>query len=190
MCPKRRTFAVGRSDPRPLVLGAAAPTVEAVSNLPNLPTADAVRFAVDRAQTALCNYCPDATFPVNVVKVARDMGLGVYTATLDGGTVLSTLTEEVGESAHIYVSRGVPLVTQRFSVARELGHYVLGPDGALDAFAAELLMPAYAVRECHALGLSVCGMGQFFCVAPQAVVRRLATMHICPHPRRGWTGGR
>jgi len=182
---KRRTFAVGRSDPRPLVLGAAAPTVEAASNLPNLPTADAVRFAVDRAQAALRNHCPDATFPVNVVEVARGMGLEVYTATLDEGTVLSALTEEPGEPTRICISRRVPLVTQRFSVARELGHYVLGPDGALDVFAVELLMPAYAVRECHTLGLSPYDMGQFFCVSPLAAMRRLAALHARPHPSRG-----
>lgn len=162
-----------------------------------------VASPAEAAQNTLRNCGQEVSFPVNPVQIARSMGLEVYRATLDQGHTSGMLLKAAGQPACVYVARGDALVRQRFTVAHEIGHYVLLAPGTDDAFemaerrdaraslgtdpsevfangfAAELLMPGVAVRKCHALGLSVNGMSEFFSVSADAMVNRLNTLRLC-----------
>ena len=108
--------------------------------------------------------------PIDVREIAHKLGVGVFTRPFP--EALSALILRHGENAIIGVNSGQSHVRQRFSIAHELGHFVLhhhdqhfieyglapSADGeqpnyhpvnerAANQFAAELLMPAELVRK-------------------------------------------
>jgi len=77
--------------------------------------------------------------PVDPFVLADRMRVGIYRATFESGAVAGVLRRRDGE-AEILVRSADPVVRQVFTVAHELGHYVLhwraatGSDGGLETF--------------------------------------------------------
>lgn len=114
-----------------------------------------------QAAQSILRQCWDLALPVNPVKIANALGLKVFYS--------SDLVELGGyydqPSKSIYVNENDPIARQRFSIAHELGHAILGhgssprrndisynkgnyiqKENAANRFAASLLMPEIAVR--------------------------------------------
>ena len=133
-----------------------------------LPTAAAVASAVLSAAGVV-------RAPVELGEVLRLWpGLRVGTEALDGAGYLIALGGNAGE---ILLRRDDSARRQRFTLAHEIGHWLLGP-GAVpdghddeevetwcDRFAVELLLPSHLVRE-HI------GSSQ----APSAIAQRMTTI--------------
>lgn len=112
------------------------------------------------AQSVLRQFW-DLSLPVNPVKLAHALGLNVFYSS--GLTNLGGYYDHPTKS--IYVNEHDTLARQRFSIAHELGHAILGhgssprrnnisyskdnylwKENAANRFAASLLMPEIAVR--------------------------------------------
>lgn len=118
------------------------------------------------ADTTLDKYW-DGSLPVNPVSVANAMGVQVFKMPMDDG--VNGFVENVAGTFTITVNESDARVRQRFTIAHEIGHIVLGhaSDGskllrdtvaqfisgnadpkevAANSFAAELLMPERLIR--------------------------------------------
>ncbi len=98
----------------------------------------------------------DFSLPVDPIKIAQRMNINVYYSD-DLGDLLGFYNDETKE---IFIQEHESSTRQRFSVAHELGHAVLGhgtrqraklppfdpKERAANQFAATLLMPSIAVR--------------------------------------------
>jgi Zn-dependent peptidase ImmA (M78 family)/DNA-binding XRE family transcriptional regulator len=136
--------------------------------------------------------------PVDVHAVARDLGVGVFARPLTD--VLSAMIIRHGESAVIGVNESHPAVRQRFSIAHELGHFVMDTESEhfvefdnqsdgdpphynwqkerkANMFAAELLMPADRVRA-DAGGFSISRLARRYGVSEAAMGFRLANLRL------------
>lgn len=109
----------------------------------------------------------DGVLPVDPIKIARAAGVRVFARGGPGDPEFSysgLYTPSTGAGHTIQFNESEPVVRQRFTVAHELGHFALGHgpsprdagdfassgdprERAANKFAAELLMPAQAVRE-------------------------------------------
>jgi Zn-dependent peptidase ImmA (M78 family) len=120
-----------------------------------------------RAAKILQEYW-DKILPVDPVRIAGKLGVRVYQSAELAGAGLSGVCELSEEgTARIFVNPDEPETRQRFTVAHELGHIVLGHvqrgaqlrdalgrydtlqlpiETAANRFAAELLMPEEAVE--------------------------------------------
>jgi Zn-dependent peptidase ImmA (M78 family) len=78
----------------------------------------------DIVKEILQNY---DTYPVPVVKIANEKGIDVY-ATSSLKSNESGLIRKEGDKFIIYVNKNHPQTRQRFTIAHELGHFVLHPD--------------------------------------------------------------
>ena len=107
----------------------------------------------------------DYNIPVNIDKIAEDMGAKVnYLSTLHGGDDISGRFDIINGEAVCSVRNTDTLERQRFTLAHELGHFALNHGGGFrdnsasfnfynydqrevdaNAFAGELLMPKIAV---------------------------------------------
>jgi transcriptional regulator with XRE-family HTH domain len=136
--------------------------------------------------------------PVEVLEVARALGVGVFARPLDDA--LSALVIRHGDGAVIGVNSAHAHVRQRFSVAHELGHFVIDEDaqhfveidpqsaGAppyfdwrkerrANDFAAELLMPADRVRA-DVKSFSMSRLAHRYDVSQAAMGFRLAYLRL------------
>jgi Zn-dependent peptidase ImmA (M78 family) len=110
--------------------------------------------------------------PVDPIKIAQQLGVKVYKATLDEG-VSGMLIKEPAKDPEIYVNSADSINRQRFTCAHELGHYIkrvaagadewanvdyrnpLSSEGNdpdevyANRFAASLLMPRREVERLH-----------------------------------------
>lgn len=136
--------------------------------------------------------------PIDVLAVARDLGVAVFARPFP--SALSALILRHGKHAFIGVNSHHASVRQRFSVAHELGHFVLhhrdhhfieyGAPGEGEApgynweherganqFAAELLMPADLLRH-DARTTSLARLARRYEVSQEAMGFRLANLGL------------
>lgn len=136
--------------------------------------------------------------PVDVQVVARELGVAVFARPFPNA--LSALILRHGKNAFIGVNSHQAPVRQRFSVAHELGHFVLhhadhhfidyagGLEGevpgydweherAANQFAAELLMPEAMVRK-DARTTSLARLARRYDVSQEALGFRLANLGL------------
>lgn len=140
----------------------------------------------------------DRSVPVNIDDIAQRMGAEVrYLPKLDGGDDISGRFDILNGRPICSVRSADPIVRQRFTLAHELGHYVLNHGGGfrdnaasfnvynydqreVDAnkFAAEVLMPKLAIDYViEKLGRDdVADLAQLFNVSQQAMRFRLKNL--------------
>ena len=141
------------------------------------------------------------TLPVDVEQLAETLGVKLQKAYLGPG--LSGVLERNGEEFRITINADDPLTRQRFTLAHELGHYMLhrhligdgvdddrayrstvggkyyniriGPEQETEAnkFAATLLMPKPMIEHVRSIGASVGDMATQFGVSEHAMSSRL-----------------
>ena len=141
--------------------------------------------------------------PVNVVQVARALGIRVLVTTFRGDKNLAGMIEKRKDQGTIWVNELDARVRQRFTVAHELGHWILGdlastgtweepeqavayrleeslgsfPERRANAFAAAMLMPAPWVNAWIEHGVrSPETLAELFEVSQQAMEIRLKTL--------------
>ena len=90
-----------------------------VENLKSI--SEILREARDTSQLVLDHHW-DRGIPVDPVKIARSLGLSVFSAQLDTDTLAMVIGSE--NSTDIYINDSLPPVRYRFSCIHELGHYV------------------------------------------------------------------
>jgi hypothetical protein len=141
-------------------------------------------------------------FPVDPVVIAKSLKVDVVRANLEEGVSGILIKEPSQASAQIFLNRRDHEKRQRFTCAHEIGHLTKrGPDasgriGYVDSrdtlsssgtdteeiwanqFAAELLMPAVAVRTWWATGLTVAKTAKIFGVSEEAMRVRLASLRL------------
>lgn len=149
------------------------------------PKTKSMRFRV-LARALLDKYDLDHILPIRIGDLCRKMGIDIYhsKARHIDGTLLTH-----GDRKIILVSTALPYERRRFTVAHELGHYVLGhrkvafsldspeswvvrEEQAANAFAAELLMPKTALQAIH-YKHDTKQLAQIFGVSPLAMQIRL-----------------
>jgi Zn-dependent peptidase ImmA (M78 family) len=133
----------------------------------------------------------DGGLPIDPSYYAKKRGLSVkYDPSLSEENRSGRLDEENGT---IYVNPDEPEYRQRFTIAHELGHYLLGhgssnrlnkplsdydrKEADANAFAAQLLMPEIAVREMSAR-FSLNEMAYYFDVSRVALFIRMKSLGI------------
>lgn len=156
---------------------------------------------------ALLEECGDVDFPVDPILIARQLEIDVRVATFTDESISGAITNR-GDSTTIYINREESPTRIRFTVAHEIGHYMLhlkDSTGSLidrdvnlfrssqgsgtselarqeyeaNRFAAALLMPRYAVfEEWHRLGQSSVSLARRFAVSPRAMRNRLRELGI------------
>jgi Zn-dependent peptidase ImmA (M78 family) len=144
----------------------------------------------------------DGKLPVDPGVIARNLGVKlVAKGSADQPWEYSGyfLTDPLHGTPTIQYNRADALVRRRFTVAHELGHFVLGHDDAprddpdhfgasisdpieraANQFAAELLMPAEALRELSLSGrmASVSELAEAFLVSKVAMSFRLNNLQL------------
>jgi predicted transcriptional regulator len=129
--------------------------------------------------------------PVSLRDVVSALNLELVTRTREPFTSEAAL-EPLGDGRAIVLSGGGDSARRRFTIAHEIGHFVLHPErcrpergGAVneagrmeereaDAFAAELLMPEHLVRDAvREQGLDVDRLADRFDVSRKAMQARL-----------------
>lgn len=137
-------------------------------------------------------------YPIKVLDIARNIGLRVFKTTFSRDDVSGMLK---AKEAKIYVAENDGIRRQRFSIAHEIGHYVLHYKGNIFAekegekhisyrdnlsslgfsikeveanfFAANLLMPQDKIEELYEQRFSLDEMADFFRVSYKAMAHRL-----------------
>ncbi len=132
-------------------------------------------------------------FPIDPILVAKAMGLEVFTASLP-----RDVSGQIFYKKKIFIEQTDYITRQVFSVAHELGHYVLHNDGTshislrdttssqgidtkeieANFFAANLLMPQDEVLRLVGLKFTLDSMASYFNVSPIAMQYRLENLGI------------
>lgn len=162
-----------------------------------------VHAAAERDAQHLLDRLGMTEIPVDPIKVARALGIKVWTSDLDPD-VAGVLVKRKGSAPEIYISAADHINRQRFTVAHEVGHYVeraakgeaqdpvnyvdyrdaVSSQGSSPAemyangFAAALLMPAAWVRKLRASYADAEEMARQFGVSPAAMRHRLRNLDI------------
>ncbi len=153
------------------------------------------------AQRILDRYW-DRYIPVNIDEIAHKMGVEIrYQPILEGGSDISGRFDIINGVPVCTVRNTDVLQRQRFTLAHELGHFVLNHGGGfrdnsasfniynydqreVDAnqFAAELLMPKLAIEHilAHHDAQTVPTLAELFNVSQQAMTYRLKNLNILP----------
>ncbi len=145
-----------------------------------------------------------ARTPVNPVAMAHELGVTVKVATFADPRIVGALLPQEGEWTVFIRSSDNPR-RQRFTVAHELGHYVLHrdghPEGMFDddlnflrtdgniagdkeqekeanLFAAELLMPENAVRTAYESVKDISALARLFAVSQEAMGYRVLNLGL------------
>lgn len=151
------------------------------------------------AEGLLDAYWDEDSYPVDPFAISTELGAVVFEANL-GDDVSGMCRRVEGQPPEIYVAEGENERRQRFTVAHELGHLMefqnssaAFVDRKRDAisrtgtdpnelfaneFAANLLMPAVAVRSLRRRGMSTVELAQFFDVSPIAMEHRLNNLRL------------
>lgn len=134
------------------------------------------------------------SFPVDTVALAHDLGAEVFTVTTDIN-VASFVVKDVEDSApRIYLSSRNTEKGNRITCAEEINHILphLNSDvekygyvtekqftsGEMSDFAAELIMPGFAVRKCWAKGYSTKKIAKIFGVGEIAMETRIRNLGL------------
>jgi Zn-dependent peptidase ImmA (M78 family) len=139
--------------------------------------------------------------PVNPFRIAQELGIKAYTASLDEG-ISGMLIKRAGKDPEIYVHASDSSNRQRFTCAHELGHYVkrsatgdasweyverrdlLTSQGTnpeeiyANRFAAALLMPRNAVEALHEGFGATAALAYRFGVSADAMHYRLVNLGL------------
>ncbi|WPF66392.1 MULTISPECIES: ImmA/IrrE family metallo-endopeptidase [unclassified Corynebacterium] len=157
------------------------------------------REATDAATNILEKYWDTDTFPVDPFEIATRYGAEVHRG--DMPEDVEGLFRPKGDQyklPQIWVDTDYSFVRQRFTCAHELGHMVEdGETSQIDrrrddnsakgsdphevyanAFAAELLMPGYAVRQLWQLGADLFSLASFFGVSKPSMEYRLKNLRL------------
>lgn len=112
---------------------------------------DIYKSARDKSWQCLIQ-CGVRELPVRPVAVAKVYGITCHPATSEALQGVSGLLRTIDGEPHIFTDSSHSIQRRRYTIAHELGHYLLGHlDGvpatqereyAADRFAADLLMPA------------------------------------------------
>lgn len=99
-----------------------------------------------------------SVFPVNVIEIANNLGLQVYTYNETNPNISGMLDPK---NKKIYVSRNDLYLRQKFSVAHEIGHWVLdhrgiSPDGDKFEISYRNVMTAQDIKEVRANHFAAC----------------------------------
>ncbi|ASQ30232.1 DUF955 domain protein [Campylobacter avium LMG 24591] len=133
-------------------------------------------------------------FPIDPILIAKAMGLKVFTASLPRDVSGEIFYKE----KKIFIEQTDYITRQVFSVAHELGHYILHNDGTshiskrdttssqgidikeieANFFAANLLMPQDEVLRLTGLKFTLDSMASYFNVSPLAMQYRLEKLGI------------
>ena len=136
-------------------------------------------------------------FPVDPVKIARDLGIDVLEVEFDPG-VAGAIFKEPGQDPTIFINATDSPSRQRFTVSHELGHYVMHADEPdafdyvdnrsavsadeghanqferfADTFASALLMPAKEVNRLMKEKYTPTQIAAYFGVSQDAAYLRL-----------------
>jgi hypothetical protein len=170
--------------------------------LDQIMTAEALRTTYRRAPTGLTQVTKvirrfTGTAPVNIVGLARDLGITVRQAELgeNSGEIFRDLVKGGFSGFSILVNSAHPKVRKRFTVAHELGHFLrhrnrisnrliddkmyrsrLGNTKEAEAnkLAADLLMPGRLIQQLRAEGVkSVEDLAKRFEVSLEAMKHRI-----------------
>lgn len=134
------------------------------------------------------------SFPVDTVALARDLGAEVFVATTDVN-VASFVVKDVDDSSpRIYLSSRNTEKGNRIACAEEVSHilphlekqtekygYVTEKQfasGEMSDFAAELIMPGFAVRKYWAKGHSTKKIAKIFGVGELAMETRIRNLGL------------
>lgn len=140
----------------------------------------------------------DGEYPVKVLRIAKGLELEVYDATFDKDDVAGMIK---AKEKKILIAQNDSPLRRRFSIAHEIGHFVLHYYGKLfgekdqqkhisfrdntsslgfsvreieaNFFAANLLMPESKVRELYSEGFNLEEMAYFLNVSKAAMGHRL-----------------
>lgn len=138
--------------------------------------------------------------PIDVHVIARDLGVGVFARPLPD--LLSAMIIRHGDNAVVAVNAYHPPVRQRFSIAHELGHFVMDEESQYfvefdpqsdgdpphydwskerraNIFAAELLMPADRVKA-DAGASSLSRLARRYDVSQAAMGFRVTNLRVSP----------
>lgn len=145
------------------------------------------------------------TLPIDPVKIARSLGINVWSAQLDNNVSgeLAKLADDPNADVDLYLNSEHAPVRQRFTCAHELGHYyhVLRAHPELELqflfrrddlsscgtdrdeifanqFAAALLMPEELVRGLFRQSPDPTELASHFNVSPQAMGTRLVNLGL------------
>lgn len=152
---------------------------------------------VNQALNTLKNHS-DGVFPINVIDLAHSMGLRVMEANFTKDDIAGML--DMNKKA-IYIARDDGYLRKRFSIAHEIGHYVLHKEACEDGrhisyrdeisslgfdikeieanfFAANLLMPYKKVMELVKNKYTLEEMANFFNVSNVSMGYRLKFLGI------------
>lgn len=161
------------------------------------------RHGIERRAEDFLRAIPGWDSSWDAAEISRNSGVRVSYEAFDDPEVSGMLVRRSGE-ALIRVRKNDPYVRQNFTVAHELGHYVLHPTGSwtdttrtmyrrdcwlrdstdrraeyqANLFAAALLMPEKVVRERWALLNSPSYLAPSFRVSKRAVFRRLEELGL------------
>lgn len=116
----------------------------------------------------LLNSCQISEPPIDVEKIAKCLGIDLNFVNFEDEDISGVLINKEGH-VNIGINENHPLNRQRFTIAHEIGHYILHSDKPLfvderfrdktssegknpeevdaNTFAAELLMPEHFIRE-------------------------------------------
>jgi hypothetical protein len=156
--------------------------------------------AIEVIKTHLVNDEGLLTVPIDPLALAGKLGISVALASLDPG-VGGLISKKQGDAQpSIFLNRDDHENRRKFTCAHELGHYYrngnqeafgyvdrrddlsatgMDPDERwANAFAAELIMPAYVVRKWFSEGWSLSRLTREFAVSEQAMKIRLSTLRL------------
>lgn len=161
--------------------------------------------AEDEARSLIMSEWADRGLPIDPTYIAKQVGVSVFEVDLAGDIDAMLKYYRGGSTPAIFVNPRTSLNRKRFSVAHELGHFVLNsrldPEGGIlktdtfyrdsnsqtggdpvevfaNQFAAELLMPSRFVRALAEQGKTDLVMAADFGVSLEALRNRLNTLNI------------
>ena len=166
------------------------------------------KTAIKMAKKLAAQYIKEDDSPdryrINVKQVAKDLGISLVNHDFPGG--MSGVFIRQGDELYIGVNKSHSTQRKRFTIAHEIGHYILhsedvihhdnvnleSPDIVLyrsdsvsghneveaNAFAAELLMPEQLIDDCIDAGANtIDGLARAFNVSPDAMRYRLINLN-------------
>ncbi len=161
--------------------------------------------AEDEARSLINSEWAERGLPIDPTYIAKQVGVSVFEVDLAGDIDAILKYYQGGSTPAIFVDPRTSLNRKRFSVAHELGHFVLNsrldPEGGIletdtfyrdvnsqtgddpverfaNQFAAELLMPSRYVRSLADQGKTDLVMAADFGVSLEALRNRLNTLKI------------